>query len=186
MIYLTSDTHINHNRGFIYEPRGFKSVEEMNEAIVARWNSIVEPDDTVYLLGDAMLGGPNSENGLNYLKSLKGHIHIIKGNHDTDNRCAHYLECENVVEVVDAAYLHFNGYHFYLTHYPCFSGNLHHDSLKKTTCNLFGHTHSKEKFYQDIPFMYNVAVDAHDCYPVSIIEIISDMESKVEECKSYL
>ena len=84
MIYLTSDLHINHNRGFIYEPRGFKSVEEMNEAIVARWNSIVEPDDTIYLLGDVMLGGPNSENGLNYLKSLKGHIHIIRGNHCTD------------------------------------------------------------------------------------------------------
>ena len=68
MIYFTSDLHINHDRGFIYEPRGFKSVGEMNEAIVARWNSIVEPDDTIYLLGDAMLGGPNSENGLNYLK----------------------------------------------------------------------------------------------------------------------
>ena len=38
MIYLTSDLHLNHNRGFIYEPRGFHSVEEMNEAIIDLWN----------------------------------------------------------------------------------------------------------------------------------------------------
>ena len=73
-----------------------------------------------------------------------------------------------------------------MTHYPCFCGNLHHDDLKKTTCNLFGHTHSKEKFYQDIPFMYNVAVDAHNCTPISLDKIIEEMEEKVIECKEFL
>ena len=34
MIYLTSDTHFCHNKDFLYEPRGFQSIEEHDEAIV--------------------------------------------------------------------------------------------------------------------------------------------------------
>ena len=55
-----------------------------------------------------------------------------------------------------------------MTHYPCFCGSLHHESLKKTTCNFYGHTHQKTNFYQDIPFMYHVGVDSHNCTPISI------------------
>ena len=46
-IWLISDTHFNHNQPFLYEPRGFATVEEMNEAIIERWNSLVKPEDTV-------------------------------------------------------------------------------------------------------------------------------------------
>ena len=35
-IWLTSDLHFCHNRDFIYEPRGFASVHEMNEAIIKK------------------------------------------------------------------------------------------------------------------------------------------------------
>lgn len=182
MIYLTSDTHINHNRGFIYEPRGFKTVEEMNEAIVARWNAIVKPEDEVYHLGDVMLGGPNSEDGLNYLKQLNGKIHITIGNHDTNKRIELYKNLSNVVEVKQALKLDYNGYHFFMCHYPSFTGCLQHEDLKKTTCNLFGHTHQHTNFYQNIPFMYHVGVDSHNCTPISIDEVIADMENEVKEC----
>ena len=30
-IWFTSDTHFFHNKNFVYEPRGFTSVEEMNK-----------------------------------------------------------------------------------------------------------------------------------------------------------
>ena len=49
MIYFTSDLHFNHRRAFIYGARGFSSIEEMNEALVQRWNSIVTEEDEVYL-----------------------------------------------------------------------------------------------------------------------------------------
>ena len=51
-IWFTSDTHFFHNKNFVYEPRGFTSVEEMNEEIVKRWNEKVGPNDIIYLLGD--------------------------------------------------------------------------------------------------------------------------------------
>ena len=32
-VWITSDTHFCHSKPFLYEPRGFSSVEEMNEEI---------------------------------------------------------------------------------------------------------------------------------------------------------
>ena len=180
-IYITSDLHFFHDRAFVYEPRGFSNINEMNEAIVKRWNQIVQPEDTVYVLGDIMLN--DNEGGIKLLKSLKGHIHIILGNHDTPTREALYKDCENVVEVALAAKLKYKGYHFFMTHYPCFTGNLEKESLKQCTCNLYGHTHQKTNFYQDIPFMFHVGVDSHNCTPVHIDQIIEDMNKKVKECK---
>ena len=47
MIYFTSDLHLNHDRDFIYVPRGFNSVHEMNEAIIYNWNNNITEGDTV-------------------------------------------------------------------------------------------------------------------------------------------
>ena len=58
--------------------------------------------------------------------------------------------------------------------------------MKKRILNLFGHTHSKEKFYQDNPTMYNVALDAHNNTPVSIDQIIEDIKAKRDECEKLL
>ena len=154
-----------HNRGFVYEPRGFTSIEDMNEAIVERHNSIVKDDDEVWVLGDLMLN--DNIKGLEYISKMKGKLHIIRGNHDTNTRISLYKTLSNVVEVHDAAYLKYNGYHFYLSHFPCYTGNLEKESLKQMTINIHGHTHSKSNFYQDIPFMYHCGVDAHECWPVS-------------------
>lgn len=184
MIYLTSDLHLCHDREFLYAPRGFDTVWQMNEAIVQNWNGKVNVNDDVYVLGDLMLN--DNDTGIKLLKTLKGNIHIIRGNHDTDTKIKSYNNCRNVVEICDAKYLHYNGYHFYLTHFPCLTSNLEKEYLKQATLNLFGHTHSKEKFYQDIPFMYNVACDAHNCTPVSIDEIIDDMIEKIKEYKGML
>ena len=54
-IWLTSDTHFSHRQPFLYEPRGFLSVNEMNQKIVEYWNSVVKEDDIVYHLGDLCL-----------------------------------------------------------------------------------------------------------------------------------
>lgn len=35
-IWLTSDTHFNHDKDFIWKPRGFQNVQDMNEAILTK------------------------------------------------------------------------------------------------------------------------------------------------------
>jgi len=63
---------------------------------------------------------------------------------------------------------------FYLSHYPTLVAN---KDDKKFLWNLSGHTHSKNKFEYGQYHVYNVAVDAHNCYPVSIEEIIKDIKN---------
>lgn len=184
MIWLTSDWHFNHDREFIWKPRGFKSVGEMNFELLARHNMIVSPEDTVYVLGDLMLG-EDSKEGLTFISRINGHKIVIAGNHDTKRRREMY-ERELGLQVLDATTLTYNGYHFYLSHYPTLTANLEKESLKQCTINLYGHTHQIENFYNDIPFMYHVGVDSHGCAPVSIDQAIKDMKAKVKECKEFL
>lgn len=183
MIYFTSDLHFCHDRQFIYGPRGFNSIKEHDETIVKNWNSIVQSDDTVYILGDLMLN--NNEKGIEYLRQLNGFKFFIRGNHDTDNRKQLYQD-NGILSIGDAHYMKYNGYHFYLSHYPTLTGNLEKESLKQMTLNLFGHTHQKDKFYEDRPYMYCVGLDAHNCFPVSIDTIIEDMKEKANECLKML
>lgn len=185
-IWFSSDTHFCHDRAFIYEPRGFSSVDEMNKAIVKRWNSVVAPDDTVYLLGDVMLN--DNEAGLDYLKQLNGHIHIIRGNHDTNTRNKLYGTVETVYDWGQwSDMVKLDGYTFYISHYPTMTSNLDNGApIKQHVINLYGHTHQQDNFYKDIPFMYHVGLDSHDCYPVELTQIIADIKAKVKECVDML
>ena len=178
MILLTSDTHLGHNKMFLYEPRGFTNIQEHDAQIIKNWNEVVSYCDDVYHLGDVMLG--DNEYGLKCLKQLNGKIHIICGNHCTDARRALYENCYNVVEVVDAKRLKYDGYHFFLSHYPCLCANYDDGrSLKKQCVSLCGHTHTKDRFADwDKGRIYHVELDAFNCYPVSIEEIIADCEKK--------
>ena len=185
-IFFTSDTHFCHDRGFVYEPRGFKNIDEMNAAIVERWNSVVKPEDTVYHLGDAMLN--DNTLGSELIEKLNGHIIMIRGNHDTNNRLLIYEGLKNVDDCGKWADLVKCGkYTFYLSHFPTNTSNLEKDAhLSQHIINLYGHTHQKTNFYNDIPYMYHVGVDSHNCYPVSVDQIIEDIKEKIAECQSML
>lgn len=181
MIYFTSDWHFNHDREFVYSPRNVDCIDDMNHVILNNHNNIVTNNDDVYVLGDLMLGG-TSLDGLNYIKAMNGKLHIIRGNHDTDKRIKLYKELPNVVEVVDAKYLTYNEFRFFLCHYPTFTSSLENPVIEKALINLYGHMHQKTNFYEDIPFMYHVGVDSHNCKPVSIYDVIIDIKAKVKEC----
>ena len=178
-IYASSDLHFCHNRGFIYEPRGFKSVHEMNETIVKNWNSVVNPEDDVYLLGDIMLN--DNETGIKLLKSLKGNIHIIRGNHCTDARVQLYSQCWNVVEIMGYAdILKYNGYRFYLSHYPTIVSNYDDDKpLKAKVINVCGHQHTQDPFVDwNKGIIFHAEVDSNNCYPWNIEDIIQKIKEK--------
>ena len=183
-IYLTSDLHLGHDREFLWGPRNFESIAAHDEAIIANWNSVVQPDDLVYILGDVMLN--DNEHGLECLRQLNGYIVIVRGNHDTDTRVTLYRKEPNVLRVVDAEYLKVGKYHFYLSHYPTLTGNLEAESLKQCTLNLFGHTHQKNQFWEDRPYMYCVGPEANDNTPVEVHTIIERMKAKVKECLDQL
>jgi calcineurin-like phosphoesterase family protein len=58
--------------------RPFTSTEEMDEAMVERWNAKVGPNDTVYHLGDVVI----NRKSLHHVKRLNGKKRLVRGNHD--------------------------------------------------------------------------------------------------------
>lgn len=175
-IYLTSDLHFNHNKSFIYEPRGFNNIEEMNETIIDNWNSIVRPNDIVYVLGDLMLGGNNIVSGINLLFQLNGKIKIILGNHDTINRIKAYNDyLFPQAEVIGYATMLKGKYTFYLSHFPTRVTNFPDCYDRKTIC-LCGHSHTQDRWADEEMGCYHVELDAHECFPVSLDSIIEDIK----------
>lgn len=189
-MWITSDLHIGHDREFVYKSRGFASIEEHDEALVRNWNELVDPEDTVYVLGDVMLKhnlqDDNFSYGLSVLRRLNGKLIIIRGNHDSEGKMERYRTCENVVSVGDAAlyvnYPEVGRRHFYLSHYPTLIES-RKKPMKTALINLFGHTHQEEKFYHNHPYMYCVCLDAHDMKPVLFDTVIEEIREKLSACQ---
>lgn len=182
-IWITSDWHFCHQKDFLWSPRGFKNPYEMNEAIIKRHNKLVQPEDDVYCLGDCVLN--DNELGLYCIKQLKGNIHIIRGNHDSDTRIPLYSSCWNVVEICEGKFLNYNNYHFYLSHYPCICSNWDYDKpLKSRTISLCGHVHTENPFKDwDKGLIYHCEMDTNYCYPWNIDDIILNIKEKLKNEK---
>lgn len=170
MIWVTSDLHFNHINILKYEPesRPFASVEEMNEVLIARWNSVVKPADTVYVLGDLAMG--KLEDSRECIKRLNGKIILIRGNHDTKSRLAMYQELG--IEVHDIYYLPYKGRWFIMCHFPIASEEFIKMVIQDNSevVNLYGHVHhNAPKGYAN--GTYHVGVDTNDLTPVSLQQI---------------
>jgi len=166
---------VSHNKEFVWQRRGYHSVESMNHDLIQKWNSVVNKDDTVFHLGDIMLN--DTDRGIEILKSLNGNIHLIRGNHDTDKKVDLYLQCANVLDVKYADLFKYNKRKiFYLSHYPTMTGN--YDDPKKIW-NLSGHIHTEDRFLLKEHLIYNVCVEAHNGFPINIEEIIQDIRKVI-------
>jgi calcineurin-like phosphoesterase family protein len=149
----------------------------MNEAIVERFNSVVDNDDDLYLLGDVLMG--ELEDSMEYLKRLNGRIHIICGNHCTPRRIEAYKTLPSIVEVEETATkVKYRKWIFYVSHWPTLVSNFEE---RRKFWSLHGHTHSPDRFQFAQQCAYNVACDAHNCYPVAIEDIIADIYRYTEE-----
>ena len=176
-IWFTSDLHFGHDKEFLYKPRGFNSITEHDETIISNFNSVVSNDDVLVILGDVMLG--DNSYGIKCLNRLNGRKFIIRGNHDTDKRWAEYAESSNA-RLLDLVLVEkIRGYLCYLSHYPTATSNFDADKpLRQQLINLSGHTHCKEKF-NNLTGSYNVAVDAHNNFPVEFNTIITDIKERL-------
>ena len=185
-IFITSDWHFNHDREFVWKERGFSSVEEMNEEIIRRHNSIVQPHDLVYVLGDNCLGGGSEEMlaaNKELIKRLNGKLIMINGNHDTDRRIEMYKYCRNVFDTGrDALRFKYKKYHFFLCHFPMLTAN-YDEGPKEVLLNLHGHTHQKTNFTEGSWSNYHVGMDSHNCYPVLLDNIIEEIKAEYNRLK---
>lgn len=151
--FFISDTHFGHKNIIEYCKRPFKSVEEMNDALIKNWNKVVSPEDTVFLLGDFVFRGK-----ISLLKSiLNGNIVWIKGNHDSRDKT-----------IIDSVFIKLGGRRWHLIHDPG-------ESVYQNVICGHVHQHWKSKKIKD-RVMVNVGVDVWNFTPVSIEQILEEVE----------
>lgn len=171
-VFITSDTHFFHDKDFIWGTRGFNSVDEMNEVIVEKWNSIVKPEDFIYHLGDVGLGS-DVQKIIEIIKRLNGHIYLAYGNHDTGARLYSYAEARLFDDIQMGYRFPLGKKMLWLSHFPMNVAN------EPPVLDYSVHGHLHQSYAQEnSPFHYNVVVDAHDCTPVPLEEISSAFKIK--------
>ncbi len=156
MIYFTADLHFDHDNIIRYCDRPFNSRNHMNAALISKWNSIVTPEDKVFVLGDYSLTD-NKQQIKKWTSKLNGEKHLILGNHDM-LKAFDYVDC-GFSSVHTALQLEDN---IFLAHDPAIK-----TALPKDSWLLHGHIHNlwKENINKKL---INVGVDVWDYKPVSI------------------
>jgi calcineurin-like phosphoesterase family protein len=158
-IFFTADTHFGHAGALALYRRPFTSVEDMNAAMIARWNETIGPDDEVWHLGDFAIN-MKAKRAAELLQSLNGRKHLIIGNNDPPDvaglpgwsTARHYAEVEA------------DGHRLVLCHFAFRTWN----GMKKGALNLHGHSHGRLK---PLPRQADVGVDVRDLRPVRVAEL---------------
>lgn len=183
-IWFTSDLHMNHTQEFLYGPRGFSNEKEMNEAIVERWNGVVKADDIVWNLGDIAMNDIAS--AIPYLNMLNGTQYWLLGNHDTNNKVERILKSCRKISVPALTYANLEkigGMSIYMSHYPTLTANFDEKHFSRHVIALHGHVHSKTNWIIPTnPFLYHVGMDSHNCTPVNLDEVITDIRNRWNQC----
>ena len=192
-IWFSSDHHFFHTNILKYCNRPFESVEAMNEALVANWNSVVGPDDHVYHLGDFCFGNVEKWNwcleGYPYPDRLNGHIHLILGNHDPERVFREGTLLERFDSIDFQKIIIVEGWTVIMNHFPfsSFSNNVDHKVME-----LFGHIHSGPEGIGNVMLdgrtlqwnQYDVGVDNNNYTPISWAEIKTKMNLAENEERS--
>ena len=155
-VWFTADTHFNHAGALSLYRRPFGSVAAMNEAMIARWNEAVRPDDEVWHLGDFALRTSAEAAGA-LLQRLNGCKHLVTGNNDPPEIAG----LEAWASVHAYAELSVEGRRLVLCHYAFRTWN----GMAKGSLNLHGHSHSRLK---PLPRQTDVGVDGWDFRPVAV------------------
>lgn len=167
-IWIISDTHFNHKNIIQYENRPFNSIDEMNDAMIKRWNSVVSPDDIVYHLGDVGLGNESSLKWI--IPSLNGHKILVRGNHDQKSK-NFYIDC-GFEEVRPSFIEEHEGVKIFFSHRPDTRPGNQHDTYDM---HFYGHVHAKE-YHGAFPTIARngacLCVERWDYTPVELNKVI--------------
>jgi calcineurin-like phosphoesterase family protein len=163
--WVAADHHFGHANILTFKRedgtplRPFNSIEEHDEAIIARHNERVDDQDRVYLLGDVCI----NRRYRFHLSRLKGRLVLVKGNHDIF-KLNDYLPFFDDIRSYVVQKDH-DGNKVILSHIP-----IHTESLGRFGTNIHGHLH-----YQSVGDERYVCVSLEhtDYAPIQIHEALA-------------
>ncbi len=158
--FYIGDTHFNHANILKFEPtfRPFSSIEEHNEFLIDRWNSVVKKGDIVWHLGDLLFGKTTINTQI--LARLNGRKKLIMGNHDDFSN--EYL-IQNIFPYFERVLGVGQSRGFVLTHIP-----VEGTQFFRWKGNIHGHTHSRNL---EDPRYVNVSCEQIGLTPISYEEL---------------
>lgn len=156
-IFITADHHFHHDNIIKYCKIPFKTVEQMDEVMIEKWNKKVGKDDLVIHLGDFALG--NAEKVKETRSRLNGTIILIKGNHD-NKTVDEFIIVEGFIRIGNLIF----------SHRPIPKEEMPHGCV-----NIHGHIHEKESISG-----INVSVEKTNYEPI-LIDEIEDMINRGEK-----
>lgn len=194
-VFITSDTHYSHAnicRGTSTWSgsdltRDFKTLEDMNQALVDNINRRVHEDDILIHLGDWSFGG--FDKIAEFRSKLNvSEIHLVLGNHD------HHIlnDKENIRSIfssVNEGILNMRlsienedkstkKYFFVLCHYPIASW----ENMDRRWVHLHGHVHLRPHQIMGEGRHMDVGVDGSpDLSPYNIMDVIDLMKGKTNK-----
>jgi calcineurin-like phosphoesterase family protein len=141
IVRFIADLHLSHQN--MAKRRGFSSIEEHDEHVIAKWNSVVNKRDVTYILGDITM-----EKSAPYplLDRLNGIKHIVLGNHDRRQDVKKLFDYAESV----GAMINYKG--VFLTHCPIHPDELTYGIPK----NIHGHIHDKVVMKDVYEFGYKI------------------------------
>jgi calcineurin-like phosphoesterase family protein len=128
IVRFIADLHLSHAN--MATRRGFSTIEEHDEHIIAKWNSVVNKRDVTYILGDVTMEKSSPYPLLDRLNGIK---HIVLGNHDRRQDTKKLFDyAESICGMIN-----YKG--VFLTHCPMHPDELTYGISK----NIHGHIHDK-------------------------------------------
>jgi len=127
-IRFIADLHLGHTNMALH--RGFSSVEEHDEYIIQKYNSVVHKRDVTYILGDITM---EKSSPYYILDRLNGTKHVVLGNHDRRQ------DVKKLLDHVDSVAGMVNYKGVFLTHCPVHPMEMEY----RVKHNIHGHIHEK-------------------------------------------
>ena len=172
MTFFTADTHFGHTAIIDMCGRPFDDADDMDSFTIDMWNSKVNGNDTVYIVGDMFYRHKDPES---VLIQLKGKKRLIIGNHDASwmkkvDCSKYFITVSRFDEVSD-------GKHgLVLCHYPLMTWE-----HPKKNYMIHGHIHNNTDMsfwpvIRDNPRLLNAGVDVNGFWPVTFEELVINNE----------
>ena len=138
MNYYISDLHFDHKNVIRFDVRPFADVDEMDAELIRQWNDKVTDSDHVYVVGDLCFQNGRQEQW--YVKQLKGHKHLILGNHDikiqnNDEAMSHFESVGQIKIIKDGEK------DIVLCHFPLASWPMENHGF----WHIYGHVHGNRE-----------------------------------------